>query len=214
MVLYLMTNTVTGQRYVGATTLPLQRRIAEHRSKWRKPYPLYRAARAYGWDAFTVEQIGTADTVEQLMQMEMEAIQRLGTRWPAGYNYTDGGKGTKGRIHSELTRSLMREKAKTNRGGWNRGRKTGPLSAETRAKLSKAHKGQKAWNEGIPHTAETRAKMAVARKGGKNHNAKRVECNGVVYPSGADAMTALGLSRMQLSYRIRKGEMRYLAREV
>lgn len=213
MTLYLMTNIVTGKQYVGATTQSLAKRLGEHRARSHRNYPLYLAARTHGWDTFTVETIGTAETVEQLMQMEMDAIRKLGTRFPAGYNYTDGGKGTKGRLHSELTLSLLRERAKTNRGGWNRGLKTGPLSAETRAKLSEAHKGQKAWNKGIPHTLRTRLQMSFQRMGAGNVNAKRVECNGIIYPSGADAMEALGLSRMQLQYRIRKGEMRYLARE-
>lgn len=43
-------------------------------------------------------------------------------------------------------------------------------SKETKKKMSKIHKGQKAWNEGIPHTEETKKKLrdAILKFGG-NH---------------------------------------------
>jgi group I intron endonuclease len=211
MTVYLLTNNVTGQRYVGATVQSMTLRMNDHRAKHKtRSYPLYRAARAYGWENFSVEEIGTAETIEQLMAMEMAAIERFNTRYPNGYNFTDGGKGTRGRLHSEATRELMREKAKQGRGGWNRGRKTGPLSAEHRAKLSASHKGQEPWNRGVPHSEDTKRKFADGRRaGGGNNQARAAIFDGVCYPSIADAMKALGLSRMQASYRLKLGRAQY-----
>ena len=42
-------------------------------------------------------------------------------------------------------------------------------SAETRKKMSEAHKGKQAWNKGIPQSEETRKKMSEAHKGENNY---------------------------------------------
>ena len=47
-------------------------------------------------------------------------------------------------------------------------------SAERRKNNSESHKGQKAWNKGIPASPEARANMRAAKKGKKNYNARAV----------------------------------------
>ena len=42
-------------------------------------------------------------------------------------------------------------------------------SAETRKKMSEAHKGKQAWNKGIPQSEETRKKNSEAHKGENNY---------------------------------------------
>lgn len=49
-----------------------------------------------------------------------------------------------------------------------KGKKFGPLSEETRNKISEATKGRPTWNKGFPHSEETRRKMSEAAKGERN----------------------------------------------
>jgi group I intron endonuclease len=42
---------------------------------------------------------------------------------------------------------------------------SGPISAETRLKLSRSHLGQRAWNKGIPRDEATRQKISASKKG-------------------------------------------------
>lgn len=79
-------------------------------------------------------------------------------------NLTDGGEGTSGRVVSEKVRQRFVNYWK--------GRPRPPVSAETRARLSMAHKGHKR-SLGRKATEETRRKMSEAKKGkftGTRHN--------------------------------------------
>jgi group I intron endonuclease len=118
------------------------------------------------------------------------------------------GNPMQGRTHSAETRAKLA--AKASHPAWNKGQKTGPLSEDTRAKLSAAHQGQSAWNKGIPHTEDAKAKMSASRTGGNNWKARAIELDGTVYPSIMDAVRATGLSRMQVTYRLQKGEAQYV----
>lgn len=72
---------------------------------------------------------------EYIYQLEDRAIIAFNTRWPNGLNKSAGGFGGR----------------------------TDPLPS-TRAKLSAGHKGQRAWNKGVPMSAADRAKLATAMK--------------------------------------------------
>lgn len=58
-IVYLITNTANGQRYVGSTTKTLQRRMILHKyERTRKPnIPLYDAMNAFGFHNFTIEPL-------------------------------------------------------------------------------------------------------------------------------------------------------------
>jgi hypothetical protein len=83
------------------------------------------------------------------------------------------------------------------------------LSAAHRAKLSAAHQGLPTWNKGMPMKEETKATLAQTSQGNRNA-ARPVLVNGVRYASGIEAMRATGLSRMQLTYRLRTGKAQYV----
>ena len=89
-VIYLITCLINGKKYVGQTTQPLKKRIAQHKCS-----DLYidRAIRKYGWKNFKVEVIEECYTVEQLNAREIFWIAALNTKVPNGYNQTDGGEG-------------------------------------------------------------------------------------------------------------------------
>ena len=97
MHVYLITNTINGNKYVGVTQTTIAKRWREHKcaAKSGMDRPLYRAMRKYGVEAFVIEVVATADSVESLKALECRYIADLGTfaRNGSGYNLTLGGDG-------------------------------------------------------------------------------------------------------------------------
>lgn len=97
MFVYLITNTTNGQKYVGLTTGSIRKRWNEHKcaAKYDAIRPLYRAMRKHGVEAFTIEVLATADTLDDLKRLECSFIHELRTFAPhgGGYNLTLGGDG-------------------------------------------------------------------------------------------------------------------------
>lgn len=135
---YLITNTVNGNTYVGQTKTSIPARWIKHKSDARlgKDTPFCAAIRKYGHFCFSIEIVATCDDKDALNLMEIQYIREL----KPTYNCTAGGGGLgsptnevrakisealKGRTFSEDTRKRISDGI--------RGRK---LSAESRAKLS------------------------------------------------------------------------------
>jgi group I intron endonuclease len=211
MFVYKMTNTVNGKSYVGATIRPIKTRLQDHANAARRGRTtlIAQAIREVGIAAFVTQILHTVDSgsYDDLMAMEIEAIREHGTLEPSGYNRTTGGLGTPD--------CRMLESTKLKIGATSKGRIP---SADSRAKMSLARKGkpcwwmkgrrtgQPAWNRGMKHTEEARKKMSESRTGGKNWKARPIEFQGVEYSSISDAVRATGLSKMQISYRLAKGD--------
>ena len=81
-----------GKSYVGMTT-NLIRRMKAHASNTKKSV-VGCAWKKYGTPAISVLFQGT---VEQCKQEEIRCIKEMDTRYPIGYNLTDGGDGRFGR---------------------------------------------------------------------------------------------------------------------
>ncbi len=100
-IVYLITNTINNHKYVGITTLSLNRRWDVHKSDSRsKPYPLYRAMRKYGLENFQISSLETTsaatkkDLVTLLNEREVKWVGEYRTfiGWKeGGYNLTIGG---------------------------------------------------------------------------------------------------------------------------
>ena len=217
MRVYTVRHKTTGKLYVGATTRPLDERMARHFQAALsdgKASALYDAIRSDGIMAFEWQVIRECATEIEMWDFERRAIVSLDCYMPNGYNQTHGGLG----------------------GGWQIGRKRGPMSDEERRKRSLANKGRKAWNKGIPHSYATRLKMrgrptwnkgiprteadkAKMRDGiqrslahGDHHpKCKKVECDGVMYQSVRDMERRTGLSRAGIYYRLSKGRAKFVA---
>lgn len=98
MVVYLITNTVNGKKYVGQTQRVLGERIKEHKDD--KKRPIGKAIHNYKWENFTVEILDECRTPDELNVREMYWIATLNTKAPNGYNLTDGGVGTAGHTYT------------------------------------------------------------------------------------------------------------------
>lgn len=93
--IYLITNNVNGNKYVGKTELSIEERWEQHIKDSKKEKceirPLYRAIRKYGVENFSIKEIDTGQG-EELNNKEQYWIQHYDT-YKNGYNATLGGDG-------------------------------------------------------------------------------------------------------------------------
>lgn len=116
-IVYLIENTVNNKKYIGITTLKLEKRWSLHKNHSKKSsYPLYRAIRKYGIDKFTISKIKeiTHDSrrflIKQLEKLEKKYIKKYHSfvGWnDAGYNLTTGGD------ISNISRESRKKQGKT-----------------------------------------------------------------------------------------------------
>lgn len=131
---YKITNKVTGKIYVGITNQGSGTRYRKHWYDARigDPCPIHKSMAKYGEENFTLEIIDFAETYDELKEKEKFWIKELNSRdRNVGYNVTEGGDGTFGKMHSEETKEKIRQKAI--------GRK---ISEETKQKMSKSRTGK------------------------------------------------------------------------
>jgi group I intron endonuclease len=143
--IYLITNTINGKRYIGQTVKTLKVRWTKHKSAaltGQSDTPLHRAIRKHGPNNFTIEMVAETykpflDEVEKLAVWTYQTHGSLG-----GYNATPGGEGVG--IGTESACYGMKH------------------SAETRAKMSASRTGKKRSPEAID---ALRARNGEKRKG-------------------------------------------------
>jgi group I intron endonuclease len=114
--IYLVTNVISGKRYVGKTTLRVDQRWKYHlyAAKTGSLCHLHKAIRKYGPPSFMVETLAQFVDEISLDFAERKFIKELGTKVPAGYNLTDGGEGTSGlrRPCSEETKKKISQSSR------------------------------------------------------------------------------------------------------
>ena len=104
-----------GKYYIGLTTTSLEQRRQEHKrsAKRGETQCLYKALRKYEMiDTFELIEIDTADTLEELCEMEITYITEYNSYYMngKGYNMTFGGEGgTKGYIFTEEDKQKQSE---------------------------------------------------------------------------------------------------------
>lgn len=104
-VVYLLTDLTNLKKYVGKTTQMLKIRLSNHRCH-KKSY-IGHAIRSHGWQNFKVEILEECATEAELNEREIYWIKTLNTKYPNGYNLTDGGES--GYKVSEKSRQLRSE---------------------------------------------------------------------------------------------------------
>lgn len=162
----------TGKLYIGQTLRTIEKRWKRHIRDAKKgsEHKFHRAIRKYGEENFTVEELlaVSAPTKKELKAqldlLEIEYISRFNTR-EKGYNSTDGGEGTAGRVCSEESRERYRQ---ANMG--ERNPSFGKAcSEETKEKVRKANLGRPSPMKGRKHSKETRKQMSDSHKGERNY---------------------------------------------
>jgi group I intron endonuclease len=141
MIVYKITNKITGKLYIGQTTMPLSRRWAVHKAA-KRISPLTSSLKKHGAQNFAIEEIARATSLDELARLEIFYIKSFNTLYPKGYNLSSGGVSNKGCP------------------AWNKGLKG------LKAPKSAFKKGNKPWNAGQPQLSEeTRRKQSIAKLG-------------------------------------------------
>lgn len=169
MLLYLVTNSISQKAYIGITRGSAEARWAQHNRLARRggPWPLHRAIRRHGLDAFSLRVLAVGADWNYLCQLEREAIRTFETFGAHGYNATHGGDGMAGFQHSAETKARM--------SAVRRGREGHIPGEATRQKLSLIRTGRKQSAEhvanatkartGKPRSAKARANIAASQIG-------------------------------------------------
>lgn len=87
--IYLITNKINGQQYVGQTSRDIETRFSEHCFDDRSKSKIHLAIKEFGWQNFKVEQL-EAVPLAKLDERESYWIEQLQTR-VNGYNVAKGG---------------------------------------------------------------------------------------------------------------------------
>lgn len=111
--IYLRTNKINGKQYVGQSgdfeTREKQfKRINQRYANKR----LSEDRRKYGLDNFDLKILAEVKTQEEAWELERKYIKDLNTKYPNGYNMSDGGKTNANFLVSDDTRKKMSEAAK------------------------------------------------------------------------------------------------------
>ena len=145
--IYLRTNTVNGKQYVGQTNDMKKRDYYWVSLKCRYSNWLIQQDREkYGLDKWETKVLKECDDSES-DYWEEYYIKEYNTKYPNGYNMSDGGKGVPNVFVSEETKDKI-SKAKKGK----------HLSKETVEKM----KGRIPWIKGKYHTEESKQKMSKA----------------------------------------------------
>lgn len=97
MIIYRAVNKINGKSYIGLTTLSLGERKHKHWLNSRNPEKnkkqvLYLAIQKYGWESFDWQELCSALTKSDLVELEKQFIQEFDS-YNNGYNNTIGGEG-------------------------------------------------------------------------------------------------------------------------
>lgn len=152
MIIYRVTNKLTGDCYIGQTARSLEARWKQHCRETGCIY-LSNAIQKYGKDAFSLDIIAKYDNLEDLNNAEEYYIAWYNSLRPNGYNLRPGGK-------NQLAASETKLKMSKSHMG-NTCRKGIPHTTETKQKISASLKGNT--NQG-PLTDERKFKMAEGRR--------------------------------------------------
>lgn len=151
---YMHENRANGKKYIGITSQKPTRRW-QNGQHYENCAAFFRAIQKYGWNGFRHEILYTELTQAEAERLEVELIAKYQTQDPAkGYNLAAGGAARSGWHHTD--------EAKEKIGAHTRGI---PLSAEHRAKIGDAQRGEKNHAYGKRLSEEHRRKVSEGLKG-------------------------------------------------
>lgn len=166
MIIYQITNTITGRSYIGMTAVPLARRWWLHQDRARKGVKtaLYNSMRLHGFDVFCVTEIATLLPKfgrKALGALEQQIIAQQNSLVPNGYNMTCGGDGLlAGAGNPNNGRKASPEKIAKIKAGWTPERKA--LAAEMmRGRKGEKRSAQAIANQKASWTPERRRQTSI-----------------------------------------------------
>jgi group I intron endonuclease len=179
MIIYKITNKNNGMCYIGQTIRSLSERWKNHRTLKSGCIRLNNAIRKYGKDSFSVEEIASYNTQEDLNDAEEYYIDFHNCLAPNGYNLKTGGSKGKmseeskikmsnshiGQIPSAETLKKRSESMIGKNIGKNNGRFGTHWSQEEKQNRSKLMSGNSHPQFGRSKSKETKAKISASRKG-------------------------------------------------
>lgn len=186
MIIYKVTNTINNKVYIGKTTRQLNERIIGHydSAKYTNSQTnFHRALMKYPKDVFLWEELDTAETDEQLNELEKCYIEKYNS-FNAGYNMSIGGTG--GLTYKRG--DLMYEKIKHKLGKWKDGN-PGATPEAIKKRLKSFH--NVVWPKGEMHGNYGKERLDM--KGKPAYNSKPVIICGIEYTSTGKAAELLGL---------------------
>lgn len=170
---YKITHRESGKAYVGITTRTLAVRWKEHKkpSEKGRSTGIWRAINKHGKEAFFIEQLASANCIDDLLRLEAILIKQHATLAPRGYNLVaasdgiwQGSEETRRKLSALARNMSAATKAKISAAG--RGQKR---SAETCAKIGDVHRGRKCSPEAIE---KIRAALLARPYASDEHRAK------------------------------------------
>jgi len=154
MYVYLITNELTNELYVGQTISSLHARFLGH---CNQGYILTKDIKKYGRENFSIELLETTNTIEELNEREIYWIKEKNCIFPNGYNLDKGGKNL-GKRHPDTCKKISKalkgksksiehtikiQKMAIKNGQLRKGKKRPPFSQEWKDNISKGNKGKK-----------------------------------------------------------------------
>ena len=216
MIIYKITNNINEKIYIGQTINSIEHRFRQHCQNKSKYSLVYNSIKKHGKENFTIEQIDSALSLDEINEKEVYWIKFFdSTNRKFGYNLRTGGNNSIPSEESKLKMSLSHiGKSPANKGkphsdeaklkmslaklGKPSAKKDFSCSPETRKKISETNKGQKAWNKGVSPNIETKLKMSLSKKGKAALNKQQCivikDGNEIVFNSMTEVANFLGYS--------------------
>jgi group I intron endonuclease len=163
--IYVITNKVNGKKYVGQTTQKLGRRWRQHCGKGENCRVISSAIKKYGTQNFTIGEICSASTPDDLNYKELHWVQRLDSLVPNGYNLKEGGNGG-GKATSQAKKRMRDSHLGKKQSAETIEKRIAPLRGKSRPAhvIQAMRNGKQKWlANGVP--IETRVKQSLAHIG-------------------------------------------------
>ena len=165
MIIYKIENKINGHVYIGQTQRKLEYRVNYHSCS--NKFPIGRAFKKYGADAFIIAVIDHASSKDELDEKENYWIKFYNCKVPNGYNLTDGGEGRYGfKVSDETKKKISKSHI-----GIGKGIKQSPEMIQKRADAVRGRKNSPETIEKMKQSAkgrviseETKEKMRVSAK--------------------------------------------------
>ena len=112
--IYIITNKINNKQYIGVTYNTLDIRFKSH---CYDKNVVSQAIRKYGKENFTIDTLLNCSSMDEAYDLEPKYIVEHSTKYPNGYNVSDGGKGSqvgKRKPTPENVKQKIRESIKEN----------------------------------------------------------------------------------------------------